>query len=148
MLSNRRLVVGSRGGRQELPTPCAACVAAPLQAEGRCYVGERFAAWGCEDWVDDQGRRVGRGGAEQGVDRLDVEPEERAPAGVGVAMVDPEAGGPVLVAYVDPPAPFVPAEIEGPQGVLPMPDAGPLFGAHCLKCGRAWRDHGLEGCDK
>ena len=79
MLNNRQVVVGPRGGRQELQTPCSTCVAYPLQTKGRCYVSGRFAALGCEDWVDAAGRRVARGVADAG-DRLDLEPEEPAPA--------------------------------------------------------------------
>ena len=145
-MNNVRVCVGPRGGRRELPTPCAACVAFASCRPGAC---SEF--WGCESWVDDEGRRPlldppawmsartaeevdaspdGRGPDPEDfeeVDRLDVEPEEAAPSFVGVVGQDPEAGGPVLVAYVDPPAPFEPEPLGERQGVLPMVDAGPLF---------------------
>lgn len=102
----------------------------PVVSSGSCSQ-----SYGCESWVSDAGRRAlpelvedERPGADASV-RLDIEAEERGPAAVVIAAVDGEASGPALVAYVDPPPAFEPAGLEGPQGCLPMVDAGPLFAA-------------------
>ena len=108
---NRRECVGPRGARRILPTPCAECVAVTS-----CRPGECSKFWGCDSWVDASGFR----------------PDVVADAArlLRIAEGGPaELEAPALTPYVDGPAPFVPAELEGPQGVLPMPDAGPLFAA-------------------
>lgn len=132
----RRWTVGPRGGRSFMSTECAECVAFRTCRPGACS-----APFGCESWVDDDGRRAlpdvvddGREDRVEEVDRLDIEPEGPEPSFVGVVGVDPEAGGLELVAFVDPPAAFVPEALGDGQGVLPMPDAGPLFAG--LKRGR------------
>lgn len=50
---NRRECAGPRGGRVILPTPCSECVAFRT-----CRPAAISAPWGCESWVDDDGRRA------------------------------------------------------------------------------------------
>jgi len=130
-LNSRRSCVGPRGGRVILPTPCGECVAWRV-----CRSSGVTAELGCDSWVGLEGhrvdpaedaRRVLEGEGVDAVDDLDRELEEPAPS-VVAAGFDPEGSGPVLVPYFDPPAAFDPAELGEGQGVLPMPDAGPLFG--------------------
>lgn len=143
---NRRECVGPRGARRILPTPCAECVAVVS-----CRPGECSRPWGCDSWVNESGfrpdpaaddvrlLRIAEAGAvdlgQVSCYQCDAQgtgscPESDGEAADGAACESFRDGsGPVLVPYVDGPAPFVPAELEGAQGVLPMPDAGPLFGA-------------------
>ena len=48
-----RSLVGPRGGRFVAPTPCAECV-----AFASCRPGPCSAPFGCDSWVDYDGRRV------------------------------------------------------------------------------------------
>ena len=48
-----RTLRGPRGGRSVAPTPCAACVSFTSCRPGACS-----APYGCESWVDEEGRRV------------------------------------------------------------------------------------------
>ena len=52
-LRNRRVVVGPRGGRVVLPTPCLSCV-----SWRSCGYGGATAFLGCDSWVDLEGHRV------------------------------------------------------------------------------------------
>ena len=128
-----RPTVGPRGGRAVMATPCAECV-----SWRSCRPAPISEPFGCESWVDDQGRRALP-------DLLEPEPVSPCEARQGV----PSECGPCGCPEVEPvlsnpepePEPFRPAEPyrpdqargEGPaQSVLPMPDAGPLF-AGCLE---------------
>lgn len=95
---------GPRGGRVRADVSCLTCVAylAP------CRPAECSVPLGCESWVNVDGCRV----IMPTISDLDA------------VELDAE---PVLAPYEDPPAPFQPEPLDGPQGCLPMPDAGPLF---------------------
>ena len=103
-----RTLRGPRGGRHIAPTPCVKCVSFESCRPGACS-----APYGCESWVDEDGRRV------------DV-----------LADLDPQ---PVDLAALDEPAPEDPnpyqpssATLSEMSGVFPTdandPDPGPLFG--------------------
>lgn len=138
-----RPTVGPRGGRAVMATPCAECV-----SWRSCRPAPITEPWGCESWVDQDGRRalpdllepepVSPCQACQGM------PSECRPCGcpeVEVERVLDKISEPFLEnpdpepEPFRPAAPFVPDQSrgEGPaQAVLPMPEAGPLF-AGCLE---------------
>lgn len=158
----KRWTVGPRGGdRRKMPTECGDCVAFTSCRPGACSQ-----PYGCESWVDHDGRRA----LPDSVDDLDEdqgEKEEDNSSGFTFETIgglvkgrcgdpEPEAVNPCdrcehgaescagcehattkLTPYVDPPPPFIPEAMGDRQGVLPMPDAGPLFAVPDRKEGRS-----------
>jgi hypothetical protein len=124
MKNLRRLTIGPRGGDERLmPTPCSECVS----FQG-CRPGAATQPWGCFDWVNGEGRRISPR------DSMASAEEEACPE-CGYSPECAECGkewdGPEGFELSNPepePAPFEPEDFEGAQGVLPMPDASPLFG--------------------
>ena len=140
-----RPTVGPRGGSAVQATPCSDCV-----AYRSCRPAAITEPWGCESWVDQDGRRALP-------DLPESEPVSPCePCGCPEVEVEPEGGGftfetlgGLLKGHVlsnsspnpepfRPAVPFVPDPSRGEgaaQSVLPMPDAGPLF-AGCLEVRR------------
>ena len=100
-----RALRGPRGGHHRAPTPCVVCV-----SFASCRPGACSAPYGCESWVDEDGRRVDLD------DPLDL-----------AALDEPDPDDPNPYA----PSPATVAEISGlPVGdfELKTTDPGPLFG--------------------
>lgn len=102
-----RALRGPRGGRHIAPTPCAECVGFTSCRPGTCS-----APFGCESWVDGDGRRVDIFAA------LDIDLQPVDPA----ALDEPDP---------DDPNPYAPssATLSEISGIFPTddPDPGPLF---------------------
>jgi len=99
-----RTLRGPRGGRHIAPTPCVECV-----SFASCRPGACSAPYGCESWVDEDGRRV------------DV-----------LADLDPQPGDLAALDEADPEDPNAPspATLQQMSGIFPTddPDPGPLSG--------------------
>lgn len=90
-----RALRGPRGGRHIAPTPCAACVSFTSCRPGTCS-----APFGCESWVDEDGRRVDVLAALDTPDPEDPDPYAPSPATLaeisGVFPTDANDPGPLF----------------------------------------------------
>jgi|GEM_PF-1635131 len=111
-----RSLLGPRGGHSIAPTPCSDCVAFQTCRPGACS-----APFGCDSWVDLEGRRVD---VDADKARLLALPD-RIPEGL-TAERDTADGLDALIRLPDPAEDVAALELEGAAA-----DLGPLFAVRC-----------------
>ena len=117
-----RALRGPRGGRHIAPTPCVECVSFTSCRPGTCS-----APFGCESWVDEDGRRVDI------FADLDPQPVDLDDCGLDGVVEIEEAEALAALDEPDPldPNPYAPspATLAAISGIYPTDtnDPGPLF---------------------
>jgi len=127
-----RTLRGPRGGRHIAPTPCAECVSFTSCRPGACS-----APYGCESWVDEDGRRVD---VLADLAFADIDPDPRH-EGIYIPPVGGQPGRTIYGDFApdaeddepdpDDPNPYQPsaATLQQMSGIFPTEteDPGPLF---------------------